>query len=500
MTPSKLKIDRLFWGGIIVGFIIMIAGIFSLIWREIGITEGRLILCSGLGIVFGAFGSTATVKYKGITITGVAALAIILLYVVVTLTSSQATFGTIKGDIDGALIDIEGDETYLGAMQERGYKFVIPGGKLRRQVFDVYITFPPNLTGETEQEINFEGISTKYIEKFLGSGERLEWRFDRDKQCLVETATGEIIKQIELSPEIASISLKPSNCGLSFVSVALAQQKPRSIEEIFVDLGSGVASVRRAARDELASRGLSAVKVMMNTLKESGSYYRIRLGIIYALNKMLRDNKELAQGLSSRLSLEDLKIILEALNDPDKAVRINASEFLHNLGDPRIIEPALSLTGNSRSLETYELSKFVVEGAYFNLSPAVKEETAQSLKELKYSLNPLQLDIKVHPPIVSPGQKSTIIVTVRDAHDDLVRDANVVVAAGGGKFLQRANTPYNPKSRLHEPYSKSGSTNMRGEFMTWWVCNPCASAYFLSVKASKGGYLDAKSEFKIQIR
>jgi hypothetical protein len=353
MTPAKLKIDRLFWGGIIVGFIIMIAGIFSLIWREIGITEGRLILCSGLGIVFGAFGSTATIKYKGATITGVAALAIVLLYVVVTLTSSQATFGRITGDLEEAQIEIKGDVSYLGATRGRCYEFVIPGGEIRRKVFDVYVTFPANLTGEVEQEISFEGISSEYIEKFLGSGEDLEWRLDRDKQRLVETMTGEVIKQIELSAEISSISPKPSNNGLTFVGVALAQHTQRSIEEIFVDLGSGVASVRRLARDELASRGLSVVEVMMNTLKESGSYYRIRLGILYAFNKMLKDDRSLAQGLSSRLSLEDLKIILEALNDPDQAVRINATEFLHNLGDPRIIEPELSLTDNSKSLETY---------------------------------------------------------------------------------------------------------------------------------------------------
>lgn len=500
MTTSKNKLGRLFWGGIIVGFIVMIGGMVSLLWLEIGITEGRLILCSGLGIIFGAFGSTATIKYKGITITGVAAISIILLYVVVNLTSSQATFGTITGDIKEAQIEIKGDDIYLGANKDRSYEFVIPGNELKRQVFDVYFTFPSNLEGEQEQEINFEGINKKYIEKFLGSGEQIEWRFNRDRQCLVETVTGELIKRIELTPGIASASQKSRNSGLSFVGTALAQQAPRSIEEIFVDLGSGVSSVRREARNELASIGPRAVAAMMVKLKESGSQYRIRLGIFYVLNKMLRDNKGLAQELSSYLSFEDLEIILEALNDPDRTIRSIASEFLYNLGDPRIIEPALSIIDNSRTLETYELSKFVIDSKYLNLSSAARKETIQKLLELKNSLNPLQLEVRATPPEVSRGQKSTIIVTVKDVQGNIVRDANVVIAAGGGKFLQNEDTPYNPRSRLHGPYSKTGMTDMRGKFITWWVCNPCASAYILSVEASKEGYLDARSEIKIQIR
>ncbi|MBA7690698.1 hypothetical protein ES703_99229 [subsurface metagenome] len=116
-------------------------------------------------------------------------------------------------------------------------------------------------------------------------------------------------------------------------------------------------------------------------------------------------------------------------------------------------------------------------------------------------LNLLRLDAKATPPEVSPGQKSTIIVTVRDAQGHFVRDANVRVGAGGGKFLPREDTPYNPRSRLQGPYSKTGITNIDGKFLTWWVCNPCAKSYSLGVEAWKEGYLDAaRIEITIQIR
>ena len=121
--------DYVFWAAIGLGVVLTAVGVLALTWLGMGLTEGRLLLCSGLGILFGAFGSKATVKYKGITVTGVAATAIILLYVVVELTQTQITHGYITGDVRGADIAIIGDETYLGAYQEdkRRYAFVVSG-------------------------------------------------------------------------------------------------------------------------------------------------------------------------------------------------------------------------------------------------------------------------------------------------------------------------------------------------------------------------------------
>ena len=54
--------DNLFWGAIVLGIVLTGMSVAALAWMNIGLPEGRLILCSGLGILFGAFGSKATVS------------------------------------------------------------------------------------------------------------------------------------------------------------------------------------------------------------------------------------------------------------------------------------------------------------------------------------------------------------------------------------------------------------------------------------------------------
>jgi hypothetical protein len=388
METSNIKTDWLFWGGIVVGIFVMIVGIVTLMWRNIDTASARLILCSGLGILFGAFGAAAVVKYKGLTITGVAAIAIARLYVVVILTKSQITFGTITGDIKGALIEIKGDQTYLGATRGRSYDFVIEGSSLKRPVFDVYINFPPGTSGQ-EGEIPFEDIDKKYIERFIGSGYNIEWRFDRTKGTLVDTATGEVIRELRLPRLGLPQPLKTGRGAWLFVGEALAQAIPRSIEEIFADLGSGVASVRRAARDELASKGPRVVDATMQYLREHDSEYSIRLGILVALTTMLRNDKSLAQEVSNHLAPEDLEIIVKGLNDPDRTIRIYAGEFLFDLGDPRIVPLALAAAGDAdASPDGLYLSIFVIKGAHHRLSPSEKQTTREKLQAIRPKAGP----------------------------------------------------------------------------------------------------------------
>ena len=77
---SPKRGDRLFWAGLIVGLFVLLLGIAIRQWFLVGISEYRLILCAGIGILFGAFGSTATIKKKGVAITGVAATTLVILY------------------------------------------------------------------------------------------------------------------------------------------------------------------------------------------------------------------------------------------------------------------------------------------------------------------------------------------------------------------------------------------------------------------------------------
>jgi hypothetical protein len=390
-TPNS-KTDWLFWGGVAVGVFVMITGIVALVWRDVGTTEARLILCSGLGILLGAFGSTAVVKYKGLTITGVAAIAVVLLYVVVTLTKSQVTFGSITGDIKGAIIEVKGDKTYLGAMRDRdrSYEFVIDGSGLDRPFFDVYITFPAGISGQGEQEIIFEGIDKKYVEHFLGSGRRIEWRFSRQGENLVEAASREVIAEVGLPKAELPTMPRTSRGAWGLVGNAFAQNSP-SIPpppppppQVFIDLGSGASSVRRTARSMLADLGPSAVSAMMQELRENQGEYRIRLGILVALADMLRKDKKAAPEVSHQLTSEDLQLIVKALNDPDRTIRVYAGEFLYDLGDPRVVPLALAAARDEQTTpDGLYLDLFVIKGAYRRLSPSEQKETWEALQAIR---------------------------------------------------------------------------------------------------------------------
>jgi hypothetical protein len=103
-------------------------------------------------------------------------------------------------------------------------------------------------------------------------------------------------------------------------------------------------------------------------------------------------------------------------------------------------------------------------------------------------------------PSVGPGGKSTIYVTVTDEVGHVVTGATVLIEAGGGKFLENAKAAYDPKARLHGPFSVSGKTESNGAYTAWWVCSPCARGYVMSVSASKEGCTDANGKLTVNIK
>jgi hypothetical protein len=110
------------------------------------------------------------------------------------------------------------------------------------------------------------------------------------------------------------------------------------------------------------------------------------------------------------------------------------------------------------------------------------------------------VEVVANPKTVSPGEKTTLTVTVRAGDRSLLPGAKVMITAGGGKFLATANEPFDPKERLHSPYSATGLSNARGQFTTWWVVNPAAPGYGLSIDASKEGFTAVRVKHTIRIK
>ena len=110
------------------------------------------------------------------------------------------------------------------------------------------------------------------------------------------------------------------------------------------------------------------------------------------------------------------------------------------------------------------------------------------------------VEVSGEPQTVAPGEKTTITVTVRAGDRSLLSGAKVTISAGGGKFLPKADAPFDPKDRLHGPFSATGTTNDQGQWTTWWVCNPAASGYALGIEASKEGYVGGRAKHVIPIK
>jgi hypothetical protein len=76
---------------------------------------------------------------------------------------------------------------------------------------------------------------------------------------------------------------------------------------------------------------------MMAALRNEGSNYRLRGGVIYVLSTTITNNPNKKADISTKLKPEDFPILVSAASDDDKTVRLQASEFLYSLGDPRSI-------------------------------------------------------------------------------------------------------------------------------------------------------------------
>jgi hypothetical protein len=100
--------------------------------------------------------------------------------------------------------------------------------------------------------------------------------------------------------------------------------------------------------------------------------------------------------------------------------------------------------------------------------------------------------------IVFTGSTITTVVSVGQGKP--VSGAKVQVSAGGGRFLPSSDAPYDPKARLHGPYSVSGTSDREGRFVTWWVVNPAAPAYALEIRASTESQGEAQTNLKIFIK
>jgi hypothetical protein len=372
---------QIFWSALLVGAALAVGGLLCLGYASISSTVALLVLCSGLGIIFGAFGSTATIHYKGVVVAGVAAVAIVLMWFVDSLIQDDFVQGEIDGDITGSQIHIRGDRVYLGAVNDGRFEFIVVGKEIKRSRLEATFYFPPDEDGRGEEEMIFECIEKKKLEPFLGSGRLIQWRFDREHGEL-RTDDGELVSLIGPCPARSAGTPAAWNDWHILPSALAAEPEATDIDQSLQDLRSGSTNVRRDARQSLAAQGPAITKPLLAELRRDPDSYRTRLGVVVALTEMLREHKGQAAEIAAQLDDDDLALLTDAAGDPDRTVRVYASEFLYDLADPRTVPLALERLGDAGDNERFNLI-LVLKGTYPRLQPETKRQVDAELTGLR---------------------------------------------------------------------------------------------------------------------
>ncbi len=358
--------------GLTTGFALILFGGISLGLSLTNTFLEIMVVCVGLSIILGAFGSTARVTIPGqsIVLVGVAAVAVALFSLLISEMDDRYVRVKIGGDVEGSQIDFVGDRNYLGAFQpsKRTFDFIVFGKEIKRPVLALYITLPDG----TERP--FECIDKDRLRPYLASGKTIEWSFDGKNATLIDIEDRQRVA--ELGPCREDITLSKDRASLHekslfsmvprLVLTAFAQSDsasmPQDTKTLIQQLESSANYVRRDVRSQLAKKGIPAVEPLLFKLSEESLTYRSRLGVIVALTEMMRENKPYRTQIIERIKDEDLKRLVNASADEDRTIRIYASEFLYDLGDPRVIPIAFDRFPSASANGRYNLL-LVIKGA-----------------------------------------------------------------------------------------------------------------------------------------
>lgn len=378
--------DPIFRAGIAVGAGLFVIGIVCQALNLIAPTLSILIICSGLGIIFGAFGSTAVINYKGFVIAGVAAVSIALLLVVDWVMRETLLKLEIDGDVRGARLDLFGETAFPGADHGQRFEFYIVGRAVSgsRDRLTLVVTPPQGAERDRTQlgrTIEFECIPSTAITRFIGSGRTLQWRFDADREVLV----GVEGKTIQSGPCRDDQVEGPSFASLDLIGSAQAQEG--NIPQLLADLESDSATVRRDARDRLAAMGEAAIVPMMDYWASRPDSYQVRVGVSVALTEFLRKHKRDRTSVSALLTDAHLRLLAAAAGDPDRNLRIHASEFLYDLGDKRIVPIAAALFPGASDDGRYNLI-VVIQGSVPELDAGERQALADTLRSWEGMVGP----------------------------------------------------------------------------------------------------------------
>jgi len=352
--------------------------------------QSNLVLCIGAALVLAAFGGQATVRVGGIIMAGAAAVALGLFIYLQHSSRDLVLQGRIEGFnfVTYKSLDMSHKNSILGRIVQNNsnpkrshYDFAIFKQEIDSTILDIA------LTGRNTEEERVLRVRSSDFEWAFGGRQRLEWElreqadgpdtiltlFDRSRDT---TIAREVIKGT------AADNTAPP--GLSWIRAAFALDKAAIDVPLMLErLKAEDATTRRGARDALSQAPIDSVPAIMDTLRREASNYQVKLGICVALTEMLRTDKSRAAAISSKLTENDLNLLLDAAGDPDRTVRVYAAEFLFDLGDTRTTKlaiPRAAETGDDNARYNWLL---VSQEGWRKLSPTDKAALAAPLNQAR---------------------------------------------------------------------------------------------------------------------
>ena len=357
-------------------------------------TQLNLLICAGLAIVLAAFGGQATVRIGGIVMAGVAAITLGLFYFLEKRSEQivmlRGTIGKFDNNRYSALGIKQDDKSFFGVLRlnendpsNSHYEFVLFQNEMSKDTRDVISIY----LGDLEIPVRITEVLP-----YFGSDRRIRWE-------LIETrnADKELVWTLVNPRDNSTVGVESARARAR--SGAPAPPPPRTFNVIGSAFAQGAANVnvpamlgllksenaatRRAARDALSRAPVTAVPDMLRAFGQDFNDYQIRLGVSVALAQMLRANKPLGRQISGMLSDDDIERLVRAAGDSDRTVRIYASEFLFDLGDPRAAKSAIQLAAKVNDENARYNLLFSAQDGWRELGNTEKQSLRPALDRMK---------------------------------------------------------------------------------------------------------------------
>ncbi len=395
------KLDFLFIAGILVGLAMTGFGFF--LQQSSQSNSARLIMVCGLGVVLGAFGSTATIKYKAYVVGGAAAIALVLGYFLQHLDKSEIekfVLVQIVGVPEGAKLEIFSARNFYGAELERSYEFLVLQRHLNSKHLGAVLTIPSEDDATEAEILELNCIKKHEILPFVKDRETIFWSYDNDSQALFNDQGAKISKQGNCIPahEATVTNTDTDKTVIGYLKRNLGQLLPVNsayaaslgdIQRFAKQLSSRSSLKRRQARKELSTIGPQSVKPLLDIYIKARKSDRTRIGILAALGKMIRKNKAKRRQISDDISIQHRRLLLTDAIHKNRSLRNYSAGFLSYLGDSRMVNPALDLilTGQLNENDITSLLN-VIKGSIQDLAPEGRKAVDDRLKTARATVGP----------------------------------------------------------------------------------------------------------------